>query len=85
MVLLCGEDNDATRLAAAGGLAIMCGASEKVSKRVRNSCKSWLQNLRFVFFYLNENFNYRLRATNRLFSFIRIYSTSRHTFEKHRY
>ena len=56
MVLLCGEDNDATRLAAAGGLAIMCGASEKVSKRVRNSCKSWLQNLRFVFFLFERKF-----------------------------
>ena len=51
MVLLCGEDNDATRLAAAGGLDIMCGASEKICKRVRNSCKSWLQNLRYDIFY----------------------------------
>jgi 3-hydroxyisobutyrate dehydrogenase-like beta-hydroxyacid dehydrogenase len=46
MNLLCAEDNEKTRLAAAGALAIMCSGSEKICKRIRNCCKSWLQNLR---------------------------------------
>lgn len=41
------SDNEKTRLAAAGALAIMCSASEKICKRIRNCCKSWLQNLRY--------------------------------------
>lgn len=48
MNLLCAEDNEKTRLAAAGALAIMCSASEKICKRIRNCCKSWLQNLRYI-------------------------------------
>lgn len=48
MNLLCAEDNEKTRLAAAGALAIMCSASEKICKRIRNCCKSWLQNLSYI-------------------------------------
>jgi len=37
LVLLCAEEDDATRKAAAGGLAMLTSKSEKISKKIRDS------------------------------------------------
>lgn len=48
LCLLCAEDDAKTRTAASGALAILTSESEKLAKRVRDCCKSWLENLCIV-------------------------------------
>ncbi|XP_076801844.1 protein unc-45 homolog B-like [Clavelina lepadiformis] len=48
LTLLCAEDDEATRRAAAGALAMLTSRSEKVCKKIRETCKSWLENLSII-------------------------------------
>jgi len=45
LVLFCGEDDMATRRAAAGGLAMLTSKSEKICKKIRTSVS--FRNYRF--------------------------------------
>lgn len=44
LVLFCGEDDSATRKAAAGGLAMLTSRSEKICKKIRNSVSNHLRS-----------------------------------------
>ncbi|XP_078488527.1 protein unc-45 homolog B [Ciona intestinalis] len=48
LVLLCGEDDHATRKAASGALAMLSSNSENISRKIREKCKSWLDNLSII-------------------------------------
>nr|CAB3267510.1 protein unc-45 homolog B-like [Phallusia mammillata] len=59
-VLLCSEDDEATRKAAAGGLAMLTAKSEKICRKIRETSKSWLENLSIV--SLDENLEIQHRG-----------------------
>lgn len=44
LVLFCGEDDSATRKAAAGGLAMLTSRSEKICKKIRDSVSNHLSS-----------------------------------------
>jgi len=45
MTLLLAEEDDKTRIAASGSLAMCTNHSEKICKKIRGCCASWLENL----------------------------------------